>query len=231
VDALVGGGASNLPAPGAVKQVTIIGILADVSSFGPLKPPPQTVFVPHTLRAPARRLFVLRTTVEPAALLNSVRTALRALDKEQPMLQPVTFEELIDEQAKAPRFNMALFAVLAGMSLALAAAGIYSVLSYAVAQRSREIGVRMALGAQPRDVQKLFLGRGGVLIGTGMLVGLALSAGLARILRNQIPDLTTPDPLGILLAIGLLAVLGFLACLLPARRAAKVDPMVALRAE
>jgi ABC-type antimicrobial peptide transport system permease subunit len=89
----------------------------------------------------------------------------------------------------------------------------------------------MALGARPRDVQQLFLGRGAMLIGLGMLAGLALSVGLGRIIRNQVPDVGSLDPLGVLLATGILGVLAFLACLLPARRAAKVDPMVVLRAE
>lgn len=231
VDGLVGGGGANLPAPGAVKQVTIIGVLADFPTFGPLKPPPQTVFVPHTLRAATKRAFVLRTAVEPSTLLNTVRGELRAMDKEQPMLNPVTFEELIEEDAAAPRFNMALFAVLAGMALALAAAGIYSVLAYAVAQRSREIGIRMALGARSGDVRRLFLGRGAVLIGLGVLFGLALSAGLGRIIIHQIPDVGSIDPLSVCLATGLLGALAFLACLLPALRAAKVDPMLVLRAE
>lgn len=231
VDGLVGGGAANLPAPGAVKQVTIVGVIADFPTFGPLKPPPQTIFVPHTLRAAASRAFVLRTAVEPATLLNTVRGELRAMDQEQPMLNPVTFEELIEEDAAAPRFNMALFAVLAGMALALAAAGIYSVLAFAVAQRSREIGIRMALGAQRGDVQRLFLGRGAVLIGLGMLAGLALSVGLGRLVYHQISDVGSLDPISVLLATALLGGLAFLACLLPARRATKVDPLIALRSE
>jgi predicted permease len=224
-------GAKNVTDPGAPGEVTIVGVLADVHAFGPLRPAPPAIFVAYTLAAPASRTFVLHALIEPAALLNAVRTELRTLDREQPMQQPVTFDEILADQVKQPRFSMVLFDLLAGIALTLAAAGIYSVLSYAVAQRSREIGVRMALGAGQSDVQRLFLRTGGKLVGFGLALGIAASVAGGRIVRSEIALGPWFDPLGFSLAILLLAAVGFLACLIPARRAAKVDPMVVLRAD
>ena len=231
VDALAGGGQGNLPAPGAKKEVTVIGILPDAPHAGPLQPVSPVVFVPYTLRAPTGRAFVVRSATAPAGLLGAVRAELRALDPEQPMLNPLTFDELIERQDKPPRFNMALFSSLAGVALLLAAAGIYSVLSYAVAQRSREIGIRMALGASHGDVQRMFLGAGAVLVGLGLLIGTVASAGLGWLLRSVISSQVWVHPVAFVAALVLLAGAATLACLLPSRRATRVNPMIALRAE
>ncbi|HVZ66405.1 MAG TPA: ABC transporter permease [Lacunisphaera sp.] len=231
IDALVGGGPNNLAAPNATKEVTVVGIVADVRTDGPDKPAPVAVFVPYTLRARAIQMFVLRAGVEPNSLLGAVRSQLREMDREQPMLLPITFEELIEQQVKEPKFNMMLFNVLAGVALALAAAGIYSVLAYAVAQRTREIGVRMALGAGPGQVQRLFLKSGLGMVAIGIGVGTGVSIGLARVLRSLIYGEAWSDPLAFGMALGTLSLVALLACVVPARRATKVDPMAALRAE
>jgi len=231
VDTLIGGGGSNLPALGAVKEVTVVGIVADTLTNGPDKPSPVAVFVPYTLRAPVRRGFVIRTQMEPAALLNAIRAELRGLDKEQPMLSPITFEEIIEQRAKQPRFNMALFSALAVIALVLAAAGIYSVLSYAVAQRSKEIGLRMALGADRGAVLGLFLRLGGRLLGLGLVVGVAGSLALTKIVSSQVFGGPLLDPWAFAIAVLLLSLAALLASYLPAVRATKVDPMNALRAD
>lgn len=231
LEALVGGGANDLPAANPDKIVTVVGVVRDVYLFGPQRPATIAVVVPYTLRAPTSRVFVLRTAIEPAMLLDSVRTELRALDREQPMLTPLTFKEIIESQAQGPRFNMALFGVVAGIALALAAASIYSVVAYAVAQRSREIGVRMALGASTADVQRLFLTVGVRLVGIGLLFGTAASLGFAQLVRNKLyaaPEVTVGAFGG---AITVLAAIALLACAIPARRATRVDPVVVLRAE
>lgn len=230
VDALVGGGPNNLAAPGTKKEVTVIGIIEDVYPRGRSHPAPQVITVPYTLRAPAQRTFVIHTAIEPAAVLNTVRAELRAMDKEQPLLRPQTFDEIVEQQAKQPRFNLTLFGIFAVVALVLAASGIYSVLSYGVQQRSREIGVRMALGAEPADVRGLFLRRGAALIGVGAVLGLGLSLALARLMEAQ-AGVSWRNPVPFVVSLALLALLGCVASLLPARRATKVDPMVVLRAE
>jgi putative ABC transport system permease protein len=231
IDALVGGGGNNLPANGAVKAVTVVGIVADTLDMNGSQAPKATVFVPHTLRAPVQRFFVVRTHVEPASLLNVIRTELRALDKEQPMLNPFTFEDVVGERTAQPRFNMALFSVLAGIALGLAAAGIYGVLSYAVAQRAKEIGLRMALGADRPAVVWLFLKLGARLVGLGLLVGVGISFALAKIVSSQVFGGPAFDASSLGIACVLLGLTALLASYLPALRAARIDPMVALRAE
>ena len=147
------------------------------------------------------------------------------------MLQPVTFEEMIEQGAKQPRFNMVLFGALAGIALALASAGVYAVLSYAVAQRSREIGLRMALGADRAAVLRLFLKLGGRLLAIGLVTGVAVSLGLARIVNSRVFGGVLLDPWAFGIAVLLLSAAALLACYLPALRATRVDPMVALRAD
>jgi putative ABC transport system permease protein len=231
VDALVGGGPNNLPIANATKEVTIVGVVADTRARGPKEPPPAVVFVPYSLRAPASRVITVRTAVEPHSVVNAARTELRAMDPEQPMHAPITFEEIIDLELKQPRFNVALLGTLGGLALVLAAAGIYSVLSYAVVQRSREIGVRMALGASRANVVRLFLRLGARLLAIGLVIGAGVSLTLARVLSSKVSDGLALDPLAFAFAVLLLSAVALLACYVPARRAAKVDPMVALRAE
>lgn len=153
------------------------------------------------------------------------------MDAEQPMRLPVTFDELIDQQNKQPRFKMTLFGALAGIALVLAAMGIHSVLSYTVAQRTREIGVRMALGASRPDVLKFFLRLGGRLSLVGMIIGVVLSIALTRLLRSQLFNAPALDLLAFVIALSLLTLAALVACYVPAKRATKVDPMIALRAE
>lgn len=231
VDALVGGSGNNLPPADATKDVTVVGIVADTHSFGSQRPAPVAVFLPYTLRAQTNRPIMVRAAVEPGSLVNAARRELRSIDPEQPMLRPITFEEVIQDQIKQPRFNLALLGSLAVIALLLASAGIYSVLSYAVAQRSREIGVRMALGAASADVLRLFLGLGGRLLIIGLLVGLAASLALTRVVNSQVFNGPAFDPLAFAIAVLLLSGAALLACYVPARRATRVDPMVALRAE
>ncbi|HYP15763.1 MAG TPA: FtsX-like permease family protein, partial [Opitutus sp.] len=198
---------------------------------GPQQPPPMVVFVPYTLRGATQRAIMVRTEVEPTTLLNAVRSELRALDKEQPMQRPLTVEDLDERQLAQPRFNLSLLGALAVIALVLAAAGIYSVLSYAVAQRTKEIGLRMALGADRANVLRLFLRLGVRLLATGVAIGLAGSIALTRVVSSQLFNGPAFDPLAFVLAVVLLSAAALLACYWPARRATRVDPMVALRAD
>lgn len=233
VDALVGGGGSNLAPADARKEVTVVGIVADTRTRQrDLTHAAQpTLFLPYTLRGQSNRFFMVRTQNDPMSLLNPLRTAVRALDREQSLTRPITVEEIMGEQIAQPRFNMALFSGLAAVALALAAAGIYSVLSYSVSQRTREIGVRMALGAARGDVLRLILGAGGKLLAIGLVGGIAASVALAKIVTSQVFTVPLLDPLALVAAAAVLSSVALLACYIPARRATKVDPLVALRCE
>lgn len=223
----------NNPAQAGVgMEVTIVGIVGDVRNYATADPrsvPQPVVFVPYTLRSPAQRAFILRTHGDPMGVLNTLRAAVHALDKELPIARPLTVTEIVGFHTVGPRFNMALFGGLAGIALALAAAGIYSVLSYQVSQRTREIGVRMALGAARADILWLILGAGSRLIVIGVSVGLALSIVVASLLKSQVFAVPNLDPVALTAACCTLSFVGLVACYIPARRASTIDPMVALR--
>jgi putative ABC transport system permease protein len=231
IDSLVGGGGNNLPAPNATKEVRVIGIVGDVRTRDPLRAAGPVVIVPYTLRAPTNRNFLIKTQGEPTSVVNLVRSELRAMDRELPLLQPFTVEEVMNSQTAQPRFNMALFTALAAIALLLAAAGIYSVLSYHVAQRTREIGVRVALGASRSDILRLVMTAGGRLVGIGLVLGAAMSIVLAKIITTQVFAVPLFDPLAMIAAVVLLSLAGMFACAVPGRRATKVHPMVALRTD
>ena len=214
--------------------VTIVGIVGNTRNDGLSRPPQPEIFIPYTLLAPPGRTLAVRTSGDPKRLANALRAQVWEMDKEQPLNGPTTFNEILASQAAQPRFAMSLFTLFAALGLALAMAGIYSVLSYIVSRRTREIGVRMALGAQRHDVLGLILRTGGVLVGIGLLIGLLGSFAAARLLASQLGELfqiRPADPVAFLTVIVLLALVAATACLLPARRAAKVDPMIALRYE
>lgn len=216
------------PAPGE-PYVTIAGILANTKNAGLKDPPMPAVFVPYTVIAPLGRTLAIRTQGQPMLLLNAVRQQVQELDKSLPIGRPITLEEVLGFQTVQPRFNMALFGFFGLLGLSLAAIGIFSVLSYTVVRRTHEIGVRIALGAERRDVSNLMLGMGGRLVLIGLGAGLAGSFLLERFLRSEVFQVPVTDPLAILGVVVLLGAAALLACYLPARRAARLDPMAALR--
>jgi predicted permease len=219
-----------LPAPGAASpDVTVVGILADTRNAGLREPTAPAVFVPYTVIAPTGRMLAIRTRGEPMQLVNAVREQLRQVDKDIPLNRPLTMEEAVGFETQQPRFNMALFTFFGGLGLALAAIGIFSVLSYSVARRTHEIGVRMALGAGRSHVLGLMLSMGGKLVLIGLGAGLGGSFLLARFLQSQIFQVPVTDPVSLIGVILLLGGAAFFACLVPARRAARLDPMDALR--
>jgi putative ABC transport system permease protein len=163
--------------------------------------------------------------------LNAVRERIRGIDRDQPLGRPITLEEVLGTQTVQPRFNMALFSFFGFLGLALAAIGIYSMLSYTVARRTQEIGIRMAVGALRSDVLRLMLQMGGRLVLVGLGLGLAGSIALAKFLRSAVFQVPGTDPAAIAGSIIILAFASALACLAPAWRAAQLDPISALRHE
>ena len=219
-----------LPAPGLQSgDFTVVGVMADTRNAGLTNPPAPQAYLPYTIVAPTGRSLVVRAHGDPMRLLNAVREQVGQIDREIPVNRPITMEEIVGEEVKQPRFNMALFTFFGGLGLALAAIGIFGVLSYSVARRTHEIGVRMALGADRSDVLGLMLAMGGKLVLAGLAVGLMGSLLLGRYLQNEVFSVPVTDPVSLAAAVMLLAVTAFLACLLPARRATRLEPMSALR--
>ena len=210
-------------------DVTIIGVIANTRNAGLRTDPLPVVVMPYSVIAPVQRTLALRTAGDPNLLLNPVRAQVRAMDADQPLGRPITLSEILGQEVIQPRFTMALFSAFAALGLALAAAGIYSVLSFHVTRRTHELGVRMALGAPRRHVLGLMLTMGGRLVLVGLAIGIAASLASTRLLRSQLFGVQPADPLAYAAVAVLLGFVALVACYIPARRAAGVDPMVALR--
>jgi len=175
--------------------------------------------------------MVVRTEGEPKAVAGAVESAVLEVNREIPIYYVQTMEEILRRAAWDKRFFVGIFGFMAGLALFLVILGIYGVMAYSVSMRMQELGVRMALGATRLDVLRLVLKQGMRLVGLGLGVGLLTSLGLARLLRDYLFGISPRDPLTFLVAMLLLAVVGMVACLIPARRATRIDPMVALRSE
>jgi len=213
----------------AAPDVTIVGIIGNTRNSGLRNEPAPVVLIPYTLYAPMQRALAIRTTGDPNLLLNPVREQVRALDVEQPLGRAIALDDVLESQVIQPRFTMALFSLLASLGLALAAAGIYSVLSFHVSRRTHEIGIRMALGAMRADVLRLMLSMGGRLVLMGLALGVPISLAATRLLRSQLFGVTPADPMAYIVVVAVLGLVALIACYIPARRAASVDPNVALR--
>jgi putative ABC transport system permease protein len=227
------GGPHLLTPPSPSPQVTIIGVMGDTRNDDIGNDPLPAVFIPYTLVAPPQRTLAVRYQGNSDAVISALRSQVREMDKEQPINGPTSFDEIVGYRTAQPRFLMALFSLFAGLGLALAMAGIFSVLSYLVTMRTREIGVRMAMGAQPRDILRLVFRTCGKLVGLGMIVGILAGLGVARLLSSRLElfNVTAADPISHLGVALLLVLVSAAACFIPARRATKVDPVDALRHE
>jgi len=217
-----------------VGPLTVVGVLADIRSDGPAKPEGAVIYAPiRQLTFPWMRwfTFVARTQGDPRAFVGSLRAAALAADPGKPIFRVRTLEEALDGSLAERRFNMLLLQLFAGMALLLSAIGIYGAVSYAVTQRTQEIGLRMALGAQPSGVLRMILLQGMTPTFAGIVLGLAGALALTRLLLAQLYEVTPTDPLTFTAVPAALALVALLACLLPAIRATRVDPVIALRSE
>ena len=210
---------------------TIIGIVADTPHGTLAAPPGRDCYLPLAARAMQGFWLFVRAAGEPASLAAAVRQQVWAVDKEQPIGKVHTLREFVAGTLAPRRFNTWLLSGFAALALLLAALGIYSVLAYAVTQRTQEIGLRMALGAQASDVVRLVLRQGLTLALLGVAVGLAGAWWATRLLQSLLFGVRATDPLTFGLVAVVLLVVAALACLLPARRATRIDPLVALRCE
>lgn len=212
-------------------KVEIVGLIADVKSNGLNAPPPDSIYYPMRQVGRPGMGLVARIDGDPAALQSILRTAVAAVDKDQPISFFQTMDATIDQSLGTQRIVASLTVIFAGIALVLAAVGLYSVLAYAVAQRTGEIGIRMALGAQPGAVVAMILRGGLKLVGLGLVIGLAVAALVARLLQSQLFAVEPFDPLIYGSVTVLFAVTAVIACLLPSLRASRVDPLIALRSE
>jgi len=175
--------------------------------------------------------ITVRTGGDPANMANSIAAAVSSVDSDLPLDQVRTMDQVVDESLAGERFSTVLFASFAGVALLLAAIGIYGVMSFTVAQRTHEIGLRMALGAGPRQVLRLVLGEGMLLAFGGLAIGLAGAYFVGRLMKSVLYQVNETDPVAISAVTAVLLVCALLACYIPARRATQVDPMLALRDE
>ena len=174
---------------------------------------------------------VVRTSGDSLASVGALRAASRQFDPDQVLFEFKSLDELVSETVASQRFAMILLSIFAGLAVILSAIGVYGVTSYLVSQRTREIGVRVALGAQRSDVLRLILGDGARLTFLGVAIRLAASLGLTRLLAKMLFGVRANDPVTLTTVTVILSTVAFLACYIPARRATRVDPMVALRYE
>jgi putative ABC transport system permease protein len=212
---------------------TIVGIVGDVKQVSLSADQPFGIYIPETQwpSADDALTLVLRTRGEPAAMVPAVRSAVWSVDKDQPIVRVATMQTLVSATAAQRRFTLVLFEIFALVALLLAAAGIYGVLSGSVTERLREIGVRTALGASRRNIVALVMRQGLSLIALGSAAGLLAAAALARLIAGLLFGVSHVDPSTYAAVTALFAGVGIAACLIPAWRAARVDPMVTLRAE
>ena len=215
--------------PGEASQ--IVGIVGGVKDRNLMKNPQPVIYHP-AWQAPLPFMnLAVRTAGDPLALVSAIQQRVRDLDRNLPVYKIATMEQNLSDSLMRRRFSMLLLAALAGFALCLAAVGVYSVISYSVGRRTREIGIRMALGAQPGSVHKLILRQGLRPVLAGLAAGLLASLVAMRALASLLYGVTATDPPTFLAVAGVLLAVSALACAIPARRAALVDPMAALRHE
>jgi predicted permease len=216
----------------------IVGVARDTRNYGLDEEVKPEAYMPYTQSAPdylsgsvSAMVLVARTASDPQGVAAAVKREVQALDSSQPVYNIKTMEQYLAESTGQRRFNMLLLAIFAGVAVLLAAVGLYGVMSYAVVQRTHEIGVRMALGARGRDVLRMIVGQGLLLTLVGVALGLAAAFALTRVIRGMLYEVSSTDPATFIAVTSLLVLVSFLACLVPARRATRVDPLIALRSE
>ena len=206
---------------------TVVGVAGDVKQFGLDSEPSLDEYLPSF--APA--YLIVHTAGDPRTLAGAVRRAIHDVDAEAPVSDVRTMEDVAAESARTRRWTMGLLAGFAGLALTLALVGIYGLMAWSVAQRTREIGIRMALGARTEQVIGMVMRLGIKLSGLGLVIGLAGTLAARRLLASLVFDVSTADPLIYGGAAGLMLGVAIVACYVPARRASRVDPLIALRWE
>ena len=219
---------------GSGPWITIVGVVNDIRRGGKTDNIKPQIYLPAAevgLYPVRLGDLAVRTAGDPRQLANAIQSQVWALDKDQPITDVRTMEEILDASVAQRRFQTLLLAIFASVAMGLAMIGIFGVLSYSVSQRTPELGLRMALGAEPASILGLVLKQAGGLIGAGVAIGLLGALGLTRYLESMLFGIHRTDWSAYVLAVGLLAIVALAASLIPARRGSRVDPIVALRYE
>jgi putative ABC transport system permease protein len=217
--------------PSRATWVTIVGVLADTKMYGLANPARLEVYVPFRQSASNGMVLLVKSAQEPTALVSAIRGIVASIDKEQPIFRIATMQEVVNASVSTRRITLILLGLFSALALVLAGIGIYGVISYSAAQRSREIGIRMALGAQRRDVMRLVLAQGGKISAAGIVIGSAASVELTRLMAKLLYSVSVVDPATFAVVAFVLALIAMVASYIPARRTLRVDPLIALRQE
>ena len=211
--------------------ISIVGVAGDVRRFGLDSSAKPEVFLPYLQRPSRSMSLVVRSSTDSLSMGAAIKTVIQTIDKDLPLEDTKTMQELLAESNSGRRFNMLLLSLFAGVALLMAIVGIYGVMSYTVAQRTKEIGIRVAVGAQAGDVFRMVIGQGMMLALIGIALGLAAAFGVTRLMTSMLFGVEATDPTTFIGIALLLAVVALVACYIPGRRAMKVDPLIALRYE
>jgi putative ABC transport system permease protein len=211
--------------------ITIVGVVADTKLYGLANPARLEVYSPFRQEPQNDMYLIFRAAVDPASLTSSVRATVASIDRDQPVFDVITMQQLVDQSVSTPHLTLVLLGLFSGLALVLAAIGIYGVISYSVQQRTHEIGIRVALGAQRSNVLRLIVGQGVKLAALGIVIGIAGALGLMRLMNSLLFGVSANDPVTFGAAVLVLLFVAIAACYIPARRAIAVDPMNALRYE
>ncbi|HXN20817.1 MAG TPA: ABC transporter permease [Candidatus Binatus sp.] len=211
---------------------TVVGVVGHVKHYGLDTEGREQAYFPQTQKSNERAMYLaVRAPMDPSRVTSAIRQQVSAMDKNLPLYNISTMDQLLSNSVAQPRLNLTLLVAFAGLALLLAAVGVYGVMAFAVAQRTHEFGIRVALGAHPEVVLKQLLIEGGKLAALGLCIGLITSLALTRLMASLLFNVKPSDPVTFLVVAAILAGVALLACYIPARRAMRVDPMVALRYE
>lgn len=221
----------NIELGDAPKWITIVGVLADTKMYGLANPARLEVYVPLLQFPPHGMTLLVKSSKEPGRLSAAIRHVVASIDKEQPVFGIATMQDVVDASVSKPRTTLILLGLFSGLALVLAAIGIYGVISYSVGQREKELGIRIALGAERGDVLRLVLTEGGKIALAGIVAGIAASLGLTQLMAKLLYSVSAFDPVIFSAAALGLASIAMAACYIPARRSVGMDPLIALRQE
>jgi putative ABC transport system permease protein len=211
--------------------ITIVGVVDDTRMYGLANPSRLEIYRPLAQGTPDEMDLIVKSRIELASLNSSIRSVLTSIDRNQPISSISTMDRLVQDSVGSRRVTLILLGLFSALALVLAGIGIYGVISYSVAQRTQEIGIRMALGAGREDVMKMILLQGARIASTGLIIGMLAAFVLTRYLEKLLFSVSPGDPATFAMVALVLALVALLACYIPARRTLRVDPMTALRYE